>query len=66
MVRNCSPPLCGHLTRFAQAWGNMGAVHMHEGNWGSASACFTEGLKHMPGNWRMWENHGEALLRLGK
>lgn len=49
-----------------QAWGNMGAVHMHEGNWAGAAAAFMQGLKQMPGNWRMWENQAEALIRLGR
>lgn len=47
-----------------KAWGNMGAVHMHEGNWAGAAAAFTQGLKQMPSNWRMWENQAEAMLRL--
>lgn len=55
-----------HLDASRQAWGNLGAVHMHEGNWASATACFSEGLKQMPTNWRMWENQAEALLRLGR
>ena len=74
-VRSCCPKILSHVSCsmillsmmlgfFPKAWGNLGAVHMHEGNWGGASAAFSEGLKHMPTNWRMWENHAEALLRL--
>jgi tetratricopeptide (TPR) repeat protein len=47
------------------AWGNVGAIHMHLKKFDLACAAFTEGLKASRENWRMWENRLISTLQVG-
>uniref|UniRef100_A0A7S1U0T7 Uncharacterized protein n=1 Tax=Phaeomonas parva TaxID=124430 RepID=A0A7S1U0T7_9STRA len=50
----------------AEAWGNVGAIHMQKDDYESAYPALQEGLKHMRRNWRMWENQFITTVNLGK
>lgn len=50
----------------AEAWGNIGAIHMRSGDYEAAYPALQEGLKHMRRNWRIWENFFFTCVSLGK
>jgi tetratricopeptide (TPR) repeat protein len=39
-----------------EAWGNMGGIHMRQGDFGSAVTCLQNGLREKRSSWQMWEN----------
>jgi tetratricopeptide (TPR) repeat protein len=39
-----------------EAWGNMGGIHMRQGDFNSAVTCLQNGLREKRSSWQMWEN----------
>ena len=39
-----------------EAWGNIGAIHMKQRNYGAAKNALEEALRQKANNWRILEN----------
>jgi len=53
-----------HSPDEGDAWGNVGAIHMHLKRFDLAVSAFTEGLKASRESWRMWENRLVSALQV--
>jgi hypothetical protein len=49
-----------------EAWGNIGAVHLHLQNYGRAYEALIESRKHRPRDWKVTENLMITTLNMGR